>query len=215
MHNGNRETKDMKTVTGIFPTMLEAHNVMRELEGIGVPEDALSIVAGNESDRHKEYLEKAQKASESTAAAAASGASFGGGMGIVATLVALSIPGVGPFIAAGAMATVLAGLGIGAVGGGLISAFHHMGISHEEAPLYEEAVRRGSIMLIAKVDDTAEPQVTDLMRRGGARDLRQEADTWRESGWKGPQTDPHPYVLDDSIRAHEMSEIVKTPSSDQ
>jgi hypothetical protein len=205
----------MKTVTGIFPTMLEAHNVMRELEGIGVPEDALSIVAGNESDRHKEYLEKAQKASESTAAAAASGASFGGGMGIVATLVALSIPGVGPFIAAGAMATVLAGLGIGAVGGGLISAFHHMGISHEEAPLYEEAVRRGSIMLIAKVDDTAEPQVTDLMRRGGARDLRQEADTWRESGWKGPQTDPHPYVLDDSIRAHEMSEIVKTPSSDQ
>jgi uncharacterized membrane protein len=205
----------MKTVTGIFPTMLEAHNVMRELEGIGVPEDALSIVAGNESDRHKEYLEKAQKASESTAAAAASGASFGGGMGIVATLVALSIPGVGPFIAAGAMATVLAGLGIGAVGGGLISAFHHMGISHEEAPLYEEAVRRGSIMLIAKVDDTAEPQVTDLMRRGGARDLRQEADTWRESGWKGPRTDPHPYVLDDSIRAHEMSEIVKTPSSDQ
>jgi uncharacterized membrane protein len=205
----------MKTVAGIFPTMLEAHNVMRELEGIGIPENALSIVAGNESDRHKEYLEKAQKASESTTAAAASGASFGGGMGIVATLVALSIPGVGPFIAAGAMATVLAGLGIGAVSGGLIAAFHHMGISHEEAPLYEEAVRRGSIMLIAKVDDTAEPQVTDLMRRGGARDLRQEADTWRESGWKGPQTDPHPYVLDDSIRAHEMSEIVKTPSSDQ
>jgi uncharacterized membrane protein len=205
----------MKTVAGIFPSMVEAHNVMHELEGLGVPEDALSIVAGNESDRHKEYLEKAKKASESTAAAAASGASFGGGMGILAMLAALSIPGVGPFVAAGAMATVLTGLGIGAVSGGLISAFHHMGISHEEAPLYEEAVRRGAIMLIAKVDDTVEPQVADLMRRGGARDIREEADTWRESGWKGPHTDPHPYVTDDSIRAHEMPEVVKTPSSDQ
>ncbi len=188
---------------------------MRELEGIGIPQEALNIVAGNESNRHKDYLDKAKKASESTAAAAASGASFGGGVGIVATLVALSIPGVGPFIAAGAMASVLAGLGIGAVSGGLISAFHHMGISHEEAPLYEEAVRRGAIMLIAKVDDPSEPQVTDLMRRGGARDLREEADTWRASGWKGPHTDPHPYVTDDSIRGHEMPEIVKTPSSDQ
>ncbi len=205
----------MKTVAGIFPSMLQAHNVLRELEGIGIPEDALSIVAGNESDRHKEYLEKAKKASESTTAAAASGASFGGGMGIVVSLVALAIPGVGPFIAGGAMATVLAGLGIGAASGGLISAFHHMGISHEEAPLYEEAVRRGAIMLIAKVDDAVEPQVADLMRRGGARDLREEADTWRESGWKGPHTDPHPYVADDTIRAHEMPEIVKTPSSDR
>ena len=205
----------MKTVAGIFPSMIEAHNVMRELEGIGIPQEALNIVAGNESNRHKDYLDKAKKASESTAAAAAAGASFGGGVGIVATLVALSIPGVGPFIAAGAMASVLAGLGIGAVSGGLISAFHHMGISHEEAPLYEEAVRRGAIMLIAKVDDPSEPQVTDLMRRGGARDLREEADTWRASGWKGPHTDPHPYVTDDSIRGHEMPEIVKTPSSDQ
>jgi hypothetical protein len=172
-------------------------------------------VAGNESDRHKDYLDKAKEASESTTAAAASGASFGGGMGIVASLVALAIPGVGPFVAAGAMATVLTGLGIGAVSGGLISAFRHMGISHEEAPLYEEAVRRGAIMLIAKVDDTFEPQVADLMRRGGARDLREEADTWRESGWKGPHTDPHPYVSDDTIRGHEMPEIVETPSSDQ
>ncbi len=188
---------------------------MRELEGIGIPEDALSIVAGNESDRHKEYLEKAKNASESTASAAASGASFGGGMGIVVSLVALAIPGVGPFIAGGAMATVLAGLGIGAASGGLISAFHHMGISHEEAPLYEEAVRRGAIMMIAKVDDAVEPQVADLMRRGGARDLREEADTWRESGWKGPHTDPHPYVSDDTIRAHEMPEVVKTPLSDE
>lgn len=205
----------MKTVAGIFPSMLEAHNVMREIEGIGIAEEALSIVAGNESDRHKEYLEKAKTASESTAAATASGASFGGGIGIVASLVALAIPGVGPFIAGGALATVLAGLGIGAASGGLISAFHHMGISHEEAPLYEEAVRRGAIMLIAKVDDVVEPQVADLMRRGGARDLREEADTWRESGWKGPHTDPHPYVTDDSIRSHEMPEIVETPSSDE
>jgi hypothetical protein len=186
--------------------MADIERAVRELENIGISSEEISVIAGNEAKRHQEYLEKSKEASMGAGAAAASGASFGGGMGIVASLVALAIPGVGPIIAGGAIATVLTGLGIGAASGGLIGALKNMGVSHEEAPLYEEAVRRGALMLVAKVDESKELEVADLMYGNGARHLQDEADTWRAEGWSGPKSDPHPYVSDSSIRGHEPSE---------
>lgn len=192
----------MKTVTGVFSSMLDAQRATLELERIGIPDEALSIIAGNEADRHREYLEKSKRSSKTVGAAAASGASTGGGIGILASLVALAIPGAGPIIAGGGIATVLTGLGIGAASGGLISALHDMAISHEEAPLYEEAVRRGELLVVAQVDDLTEVAAANLMAANGGRDLRDVADTWRAQGWSGPKTDPHPYVLDSTIRSH-------------
>src|SRR6202166_1983153 len=119
----------MKTVTGVFSSVGEAELALRDLERLGIPEDSVNLIAGNDKNRHDEYLKESREASTSTGAAAASAASFGGGMGIVATLVALATPGVGPLVAGGAIATVLAGMGVGAAAGGLISAFKNMGSS--------------------------------------------------------------------------------------
>jgi hypothetical protein len=193
----------MKTVTGVFPSMGDLERAVLEVERIGVSNEAISVIAGNDANRHKEYLEKSRHAAQTAGAAAASGASFGGGVGIMASLVLLAVPGVGPFVAGGALAYVAAGLGIGAAGGGLISALHNMAIPHEDAPLYEEAVRRGALMLVAQVDDSMEHNVAELMREHGARDLKDEVDTWRAAGWSGPKVDPHPYSSDSSIRGHE------------
>jgi hypothetical protein len=196
----------MKTVAGVFPSMSDVERAIRDLERMGVPTESISVIAGNDANRHKEYLDKAKRAGQTAGAAAASGASFGGGVGIMATLVALSVPGVGPFVAGGALAIVAAGLGVGAAGGGLISAFNAMAIPHEEAPLYEEAVRRGALMLVAQVDDSIEEKVVERMNEHGARDLQDEADTWRAEGWSGPKADPHPFVSDSSVRGHEPPE---------
>jgi len=183
--------------------MAEVERAVRELERAGIPNEAISIIAGDEAGRHKEYLEKSQLAARSAGAAAASGASFGGGVGIIASLVVLAIPGVGPIIAGGAIATVLTGLGIGAASGGLISAFHNMAIPHEEAPLYEEAVRRGALMVVAEVSDPMEREAVELMAGNGGRDLRDVVDTWKAAGWSGPRSDPHPYVSDSSLRNYD------------
>jgi uncharacterized membrane protein len=191
----------MKTVAAVFPALNEAGGACHDLEQIGVPREDISLIAGNDASLHDQYLEKARKASTSTAVAAASDASFGGGMGILAMLIALAIPGVGPIVALGPMLTVLAAMGVGAAAGGLIGAFHNMGISHEEAPLYEEAVRRGAVMVAALVDDRLEEVAVATMKRHGARDVREEADTWGHSGWSGPAHDPHPYVSDSAIRS--------------
>ena len=107
----------MRTVVGVFNSINNAGHALADLEEMGVPTENTHLIAGNDKSRHDEYLKKSKEASTTTAAAAASGASFGGGVGIVASLVALAIPGVGPIIAGGAMLTVLTGLGIGAAAG--------------------------------------------------------------------------------------------------
>jgi uncharacterized membrane protein len=196
----------MKTVVGAFPSMAEAERVARDLEEMGIDKDEISVIAGNESGAHNEYLKKPA----STGAAAASAASFGGGVGIVAGLIALAIPGVGPIIAGGALATVLTGLGVGAAAGGLIGAFTNMGVSHEEAPLYQEAVRRGGVVVAVHVSDPMEDDAIRVMDEHGARDLNAEADAWRASGWKGAYSNPHPYPSDSGIASHVPTETVNT-----
>lgn len=191
----------MKTVAAVFSALKEAGDACIDLEHIGVPREDISLIAGNDASRHKEYLEKARKASTSTESAAASDAAFGGGMGILAMLIAFAIPGVGPIVALGPMLTVLGAMGVGAAAGGLIGALHNMGISHEEAPLYEEAVRRGAVMVAALVDDRLEEEAVAALKRHGARDVRDEADTWGHRGWSGPTHDPHPYVSDSTKRS--------------
>lgn len=192
----------MKTVVGVFSAMADARRAARELEEIGIPNGAISLIAGNQTDKHRQYLDESKRESKTAGAAAASGASFGGGVGILASLVVLAIPGVGPILGGGAIVTILTGLGIGAAGGGLIAAFHDMAIPHDEAPLYEEAVRRGELLLVAQIDDPMEPRVADIMTTSGARNIQDMADTWREEGWSGPKSDPHPYVLDSTVSTH-------------
>jgi uncharacterized membrane protein len=194
----------MRTIVGVFTSLVEAERTERDLKNLGIAGENISIIAGNDANRHKEYLEKAKLASTSTGAAAAAGASFGGGVGLIAGLVVLVIPGVGPILAGGALVTLLTGLGIGAAGGGLIAAFREMGIPHEQAPVYEEAVRRGAVMLAVDVDSARENDAFAVMVRHGARNLRDEIDTWKASGWSGPSVDPHPYGGVSTIRSHEI-----------
>ncbi len=56
--------------------------------------------------------EKETKAPEGTAAGVTAGGVTGGGLGVLAGIGALAIPGIGPFIAAGPIMAGLAGLGV-------------------------------------------------------------------------------------------------------
>jgi hypothetical protein len=197
----------MKTLAAVFASMADAEHVARHLENLGIPSDEVhivaGIVAGNDPARKNEYLEDAKKGETGTAEATVTGARFGGGIGILASLAALAIPGVGPIIAGGAMATVLTGLGIGAAAGGLLGAFKNLGISHQEAGLYEEAVRRGKVFIAVHVNEEMEAQVSQVMEEHGAQDIHREAESWRAGGWRHPDPD------DSSIKWHEEPENVE------
>lgn len=89
---------------------------------------------------------------------AAGGAAIGGVLGGVGALMlglgVFVIPGVGPFVAAGPIATTLAGLVAGGAVGGIAGALVEMGIDEEEAKEYEIYLNRGDILVAVDCGDT-------------------------------------------------------------
>ena len=85
---------------------------------------------------------------------------------------ALAIPGIGPVVAGGALAsafgigggTAVAGAGIGSgagAGGGLNGALTHLGFEKDEAEYYETGVRNGRTLVSVHDDDGRSESIFD------------------------------------------------------
>ena len=122
--------------------------------------------------------EKSTKAPEGTAAGATSGAVIGGGLGWVAGIGALAIPGLGPLIAAGPIVAALAGAGAGGVVGGITGALVGMGIPEYEAKRYEGRVKEGGILLSVHCDDSNwVKKAKEILEQTGAEDISSTGET--------------------------------------
>jgi len=188
-----------KTVVALMETPQEAENVVRDLTSTcGCQRSDIGLMArGSQRDAGAE-VESGSEASgdedRSTVASGAlkgagTGAAVGGILGLVAGAAALTIPGIGPFIAAGPIAAALAGAGIGAAAGGAIGALVHLGVPEQEAHYYAEGVRRGGTLIT--VDASSDEMATCaamVMKDHGAADIEQRAAQWKEQGWGGRLT---------------------------
>ena len=96
----------------------------------------------------------------------------------------VAIPGIGPVVAMGWLASLALGAVAGGATGGIIGALVESGESKENAALYAEALRRGGAIVTAKVpDDEAAKYKAILSEKSFDVTTRESA--WRESGWKG------------------------------
>lgn len=178
-----------KTVVGLMNSAAEAESVVRDLgASCGCSREDIGLMArGSEGDRSVEH-ERGQGGDVAAGAlkGAGTGAALGGVLGLVAGVASLSIPGVGPFIAAGPIAAALAGAGTGAAAGGLIGALVNIGVPEDEAHYYAEGVRRGGTLITvhARSDAIAEC-AAEVMRKHGAMDIDERAAQWKHQGWSG------------------------------
>ena len=129
--------------------------------------------------------EKSTKAPEGTAAGATSGAVIGGGLGWLAGIGALAIPGLGPVIDAAPIVAALAGAGAGGVVGGITGALVGMGIPEYEAKRYEGRVKEGGILLSVHCDDSNwVKRAKEILEQTGAEDISSTGETkgdWQNS----------------------------------
>jgi hypothetical protein len=148
-------------VSAVFSNGEEAREAVSWLEANGVPRDAISVVArddayprgakGGEAGTDQTAGDKAKDAGKGALA----GAGIGAGVGALFGLAAAAIPGVGPFIAAGAFANALGVTGgaalsgaiVGGTSGGLASALTHAGLSKEESDYYAHSVEGGGVLV--------------------------------------------------------------------
>ena len=126
---------------------------MAALEAAGVPAKDISLVANKCVSAEYDDVEKYPDA----ATGVGFGGALGGGAGLLASLGILTIPGLGPVLAAGWLATVAVGAVAGAAAGGIVGALIDAGLSKEHADVYSEAVRRGCTLVSARVADQKAP----------------------------------------------------------
>jgi hypothetical protein len=141
---------------GVFSTVDAADNAVRGLQEAGFTKDQISVIC---SDKTKEAFfkdfEHEQPAGTKTPKTAATGGVIGavvGGAIAATTLVAtggLSIFVIGPLFA-----------GAGAAFGTFVGAMTSRGVEHQAANYYDQALRRGQLLVAAEVkDDSPESQV--------------------------------------------------------
>jgi uncharacterized membrane protein len=207
----NRKT----TITALYDYREDAQDALRELQSMGIVREDISLVASDAAGEFSRYHGREISVQDSdTAEGAATGAVIGGLGGLVVGLAALAIPGVGPVLAAGPLASALVaagvGAGVGAVAGGLVGALIDLGLSEEEAGYYAEGVRRGGTLLTAQVPDTMTTQVMNVLDRHNAINVEERASQWRQTGWQGYDPSARPFTTDQIERERTQYGVTRT-----
>jgi hypothetical protein len=95
----------------------------------------------------------------------------------------LAIPGIGPVVAAGWLASTAAGAAAGGVTGGVIGAFTSAGEDEPSANYYAETVRRGGSVVSVKADEDKAPAAEAIMDGAAPIDREARLADYRQSGW--------------------------------
>ena len=205
-----------KTVVGLFDDFQDAQSVVRDLTSAGFQRESISIAAnqnatgytGNGSD----FNTGTRTGEHAVGKDAGVGAGVGGVIGLLVGLGALTIPGIGPILAAGPIAAALGitagstvmGAGVGAIAGGLIGGLTHIGVPKEHAEYYAEGVRRGGTLVTVDAADDKAQQAVDIMNGNGAVDIDTRGAAYRSGGYTGYSESASPYAMEDITRERDL-----------
>lgn len=161
---------DHSTVVGVFDDNERARDAIEALKDSGFAAQDIGILMKDKGDAKDMAEETGTHAGEGAATGLIGGGILGGLAGWLVGIGALAIPGVGPFIAAGAFGTALAGAGIGAGIGAIAGALVGMGIPKEEAEFYEGEVRSGRTLVTVNARNRYS-EARNILRQFGAYDV--------------------------------------------
>lgn len=174
-------TSERSPVVGVFHERDDAREAIEALKDDGFAADDISILSPDKHETQTMAEETGTQAGSGAASGALTGGVLGGLGGWLVGIGALAIPGVGPFIAAGAFATALGGAAIGAGVGAIAGALVGMGVSKEEADYYEGEVKSGRTLVTVRADARYD-DAQRIMREHGAYDIETRADSRADDG---------------------------------
>ncbi len=191
----------MEIATGVFRSRSDAERAVNELRSLGVPEERIGLLTpGAKTDQVNAAVPITD--TEDSGMGRAMGAAVGGAMGAAggATLglaaASLAVPGIGPVIAFGVVGAALLGL-VGAAAGSAVGDQVEEGLGegvpHEDIFVYEDALRHGSSILIAHVEDDRADRAREIIKDAGAEDI----ETVRENWWNELRDEERAYYHKD------------------
>jgi hypothetical protein len=141
-----------RTVVGLFGERSRAEAAIRELKSDGFTDEQIGIAT---EDRNEPQ--------GSAATGAVSGGLLGGLIGLLGSLL---VPGVGPIVVGGVLATTLAGAGMGAAAGGIIGALAGLGVPEQDAQHFDRGLRSGATLVSVDAGPRTREALELLERHG-------------------------------------------------
>jgi hypothetical protein len=179
------ETRSSRRIYGgLYSDPDAARRGLTRFREAGYDSDRLGVVARDRDDAHDAAEGTGAKVAGDAAKGAVAGGVLGGLTGLLVGIGALAIPGIGPVVAGGALAsafgigggTAVAGAGIGAAAGGIVGALVGLGFEQDEAEYYDRGVREGRTLVTVRDDEGRADSIFD---ETGADRYRRSATTTR------------------------------------
>lgn len=171
--------KTTEAIAGFYRTVADGEKARQSLLSAGFRDDQVSFLTGDTRGHQTPKIGPIEETGAESEAP--QDAWIGGVVGLAAGMVAVAIPGVGPFLAAGPLATTLAGafggLTAGAATGGVIGLLRDHGVSEEEAAFYAEGVKRGgALVTVHNVTGDRADEARKILSHCGAIDTEELED---------------------------------------
>lgn len=166
-------------IFGLATDHAQVLKAMAALAEVGIASDQVSVLM---ADRQQSGA-LATEIQANAAHGSFSAGNIGGGLGWLAGLSALAIPGIGLLFAAGPIVGFLTGIAVGrAVGSHRGAMIEEMGIPDIAVDHYEAAMNTGKIILAARCEDPAlAERVSAALRRVGLQDVDSTSGAGRQA----------------------------------
>jgi hypothetical protein len=163
-----------RSIYALAATDIQANGIIIALGAIGFLVDDLSVLMPCADPPRDGAPGSPHRPADAAASAGGvgRGTPVGGALGWITGIGGLTIPGLGPFIAAGPVKALLDGTVLGNVDGDLADALIGLGLPKAASHRYENRVRDGRILIIAHSDRSAwMAKATQVLRDAGAEDI--------------------------------------------
>jgi len=159
-------------VYGLYKNRSGIEDAVDTLKQRGFRSTDISVLFPENQGSKDFAIDKGTKAPEGAVTGGGSGAVVGGALGWLAGIGLLAIPGIGPFVAAGPIIALLAGVGVGGAVGSIVGALIGMGMPEYEAKRYEGRIKEGGILLSVHCDSSEwVKRAEELLKDTGADDV--------------------------------------------
>ena len=179
-----------KRAVGVFSSHEEVEDALNELRDNGFDMNQVSVIAKHDEDLNQRYQigetrvqeptetreigHETTRVEEGAKTGVEAGGAVGGLTGLLIGLGTLAIPGIGPVMLAGAVATAiattLAGGAIGAAVGGLIGSLVGLGIPEHRAQIYHDYVVDGDYLVIVDGTEAEILRAETIFKHKGMRE---------------------------------------------
>lgn len=164
----DQNDKVLDKIVGVFDNEAQVSRTLEDLKAAGFTEQDISVIAKDHEEIERIEQETDMDTAEGMASGAATGGVLGGVAGLLIGLGALTIPGIGPILAAGPIAATFTGAIVGAGAGGLAGGLVGYGVPEEDARHYDERVNEGAILVLVDESTGRGAEIYNIFRKNNA-----------------------------------------------